>query len=456
MKKGEIRSHEEYVKLLKEKYGNKYTPLTQYTGSENPIKIRYNECGHEYTVKAKNAMNGKNCPVCYGGVKLTQEEVEKRVNEMFNGEYIVAGKYKNYKSPIDIKHIRCGSIFPVNAGGLLNNKTCHCPKCFPTINNWCIPYINDIYSTNQYLYSLLKDKEDGHRYKENSHKKTWFVCPYCGKDIEAIISNVKYQGLSCPNCGGGISFAEKLMSNVLSDLHIKYKFQFSPNWIKPYRYDFMLKKNGIKYIIEMDGGWHYTDNKLSGLTAEEAKIRDEIKNQKALENNYVIIRINCDYKGNDRFDYIKTNIINSELNKILDLSKVNWDNCEKISDISTIKIIANEWDSGLKSVQQLIDKLSLSDNIIRKYLYKASDIGLIPESINDIKKLNIEYRNKIYGEPRAKKVKCDQTGEIFSSFREANKKYNADVGRYFKRKIENGTETSGYLPNGTRLTWTKI
>ena len=94
----------------------------------------------------------------------------------------------------------------------------------------------------------------------------------------------------------------------------------------------------------------------------------------------------------------------------------------------------------------------MEQNRTLKLLYLASELGLIKESRDEIKALNRKYRYKIYGATNSIKVLCNETGEVFNSFEEAERKYHAHLSNYFK--FDN-IHFSGTLPDGTRLTWKK-
>jgi very-short-patch-repair endonuclease len=414
--------------------------------------LKHNKCGHICNQAAKNILNGINCCICYGGIKLSQEQFEERFYDEFGNDYEVIGNYLNNRTPVEIKH-NCGCEFTIIPSNAFGRKQCNCPVCYSKMNHHCIPYVNDIYATNKKLYNLLKDKKDGHKYKELSHEKTYFICPDCGEEIYAPIYYVANYGLSCSKCGTGISFPERLMSSILSQLNIEYNFQFSPDWIKPYKYDFQIVINDKYYIIEMDGGWHYFDNNLSGMTLKETKARDKFKTIEAEKHGYVMIRIDCNYNFDNREEYIKKNIVNSELSKIIDIENVDWDNCLLEANTPLIKRICNEWNNGVKSIVELQDKLKLSDTTIRRYLYMASKNHVINESIEDIKQLNFQHMLKTYNHPRNTLVMCNETGEIFHNFKEAQNKYHGNISNYFR---DENRKFAGTLSDGTRLTWTRL
>lgn len=451
-KKGEIKTQEKFVQDVKDRHGDKYTILGDYRGGNEKILVRYNKCGHEMPTKACNIIAGKGCPICKKGVRLSKEEVEYMLQNKYKGEYLLAGEYTSNRTTMSVLHDKCNLIFPVNAGAALY-RDCNCPKCFPNKSKILFAGINDIATTNQTLFNLLKNKEDGYKYRENSKKKTWFTCPCCGNDIYATITNVNIQGLGCNVCGKGMSYAERFMADILRKLDIKYKSQYSPKWVKPFRYDFYFKYNNQEYIVEMDGGFHFEDNALSGLTAEEAKQRDEYKDKLATDHGICVIRIDCDYKSCNRNEYIKNNIIHSKLYNLLNLSDEFLSQSATNAERYIMLDILEQWNNGIKVIEKICQNLNISVMTVRRYLYIASDNGIIKESRQEIKNINRDHKHKMGRFSHHIRVLCNETGEIFNTFKEAQIKYNANLSNYFR---DERRKYSGTLPDGTRLTWTKL
>ena len=63
----QTKTHEEFVKEIKEKYGNEYEVLGKYINRKTKILVRHN-CGKckfsKYEVAPANMLNGNGCPVC--------------------------------------------------------------------------------------------------------------------------------------------------------------------------------------------------------------------------------------------------------------------------------------------------------------------------------------------------------------------------------------------------------
>lgn len=446
------KSHDEFIKRIEELYPGKYTILSKYTKSSERIDVLYNECGHTARPKAAYIRQGAGCPVCHRGTNISQEEFLEKFYAVAGDDYEPLEKYVNSQQKMKIRHNTCGTVFNRHIGNLFKIG-CRCPKCNPSSRVLLTVGVNDIHTVNPELEALLKDPSDAYKYTQYTKDKLWFICPYCGNEIQKICYNVAANGLNCPRCNTNYSYGERFMSNLFAELNIKYEYQFSPDWIKPFSYDFYFSYNGINYIVEVDGGWHFEKNNKSNLSLEEIKERDNFKQIEAINHGYKVIRLDYNYKSNnDRSLYLINSINNSELVSLLDLQNYDYSNVINNSTKSMIKVVADLWNSyEEKAAQKIQADLNIkNDNKLRKWLYLAYELNMINESPEDIKRLNRAYGRKIYGSSNTKKVICNETGEIFNSFEEAHRKYNAHLSNYFK---EDNRIYSGSLPDGTRLTW---
>lgn len=441
------KTHAEFVQEINKLYPNRYTMLTIYNGLRKPMKVKRNDCGHILDIFPSNIYRDSECPEC---TKIKNRKLFcDNFFEIFGKEFEIVDldEYKNAYSRIHIRHKKCKTIFTAIPHTILQSKIMKCPKC--QNSSTVVPYINDIYALDKETYKMLKNKEDGHRYAVNSKNKTWFVCPICGKEHFKKIINVHNRGLCCDRCNDNISYPEKYMGELLSQLNIFYIRQYNDIWTKSYRYDFCFTFENNKYLIEMDGGLHYKKPQFGNMTLKQVQEIDKIKDSLAKENDYTLIRINCNYVDiSQRGNFIKSNILSSVLSKIFDLSLIDFDKCDDIAQSSFVKLVADKWNSGINNYNQLSIEFSLSEATIRNYIIIASNIGLIPESYDEIKKKNGRERGIKLGT----KVKCNETNEVFSSFKEADRKYNCNVSIYFSRPLN----YTGKLDDGTKLTWTII
>ena len=345
--------------------------------------------------------------------KYEPEEYRKLFNEIHNGKFELLSDYTTIQNKVRVKHLDCGYEFETDPDKALKRKDIVCPKCDKRYTI-AIPNVNDIYTTNPEIVYLLADKEDAHRYKANSKKKIVLVCPVCGKEHEMTINKVVSRGYSCPYCGKKSgSYGERFLMNMFYQLEQVVENEFTPKWIKPKRFDFMFEKDDKKYIIELDGGWHFSDNRLSGKTYEEQKKTDAEKQKRAEDMGFIVIRLDYNYVNNNRNDYLINSIKNSYLSVLFDLSKIDFSECiYNAVHCSAVKDVADIWINGVRSSQQIADKLGISVGTVKSYLKIATDCNMINLSYDDLKKENRVYFSNV---SHRKPLHDDEILELWNS-----------------------------------------
>ena len=257
------------------------------------------------------------------------------------------------------------------------NLTGHKQGCSCCYGRTAVLGINTIWDTDRWMVDLGVSEEDAKKYTSNSHNKIIATCSDCGRiKLIKIDSLYKTHSISC-TCSDKISYPNKFAYSLLNQLNEIYKFdymehEYSPDWIKPKRYDNYFIHNGKQYILEMDGGWHTKDNKMSGQTKEESKTIDNYKDLKAREHGIEVIRINCD---KSELDYIKQNTFSSELNRF-DLSKINWLKCGE-SALSNLVKVACEYKKRNPNMTtaEIGEIMKLNRHTVLKYLKQGTLIG---------------------------------------------------------------------------------
>jgi hypothetical protein len=209
------------------------------------------------------------------------------------------------------------------------------------MNKKAILGINTIWDTDRWMCDLGLSEEDAKTYSHCSGKKGKCTCPNCGKiKYKAIHSIYNNKTISC-SCGDKIPYTEKIMNSTLTQLQLNFKTQLNKydlSWCQNYRYDFYFKYNNEQYICEVNGLQHYKDVERFKRTLEEEQENDRIKKELALSNgikkdNYIVI--DC---RESKLEFIQQNIINSRLNDVFDLSKINWLKAEEFACCNLVKI----------------------------------------------------------------------------------------------------------------------
>lgn len=342
--------------------------------------------------------------------KLTNEEFLQKLKDN-NIKYIPLEEYKG--SHIKIKWMCYENnkhIFEAKPCDIFAKK-CSCPYC-----NHRIVFVGetDMWTTRPDIASMLLNPDDGYKYFANGSQKLDWICPCCGTIVkDKIINNVTRYGLSCPICSDGMSFGEKFIYELFTQLKCEFIHDKTTDWSGEKRYDFYIPS--ISLIVEVHGLQHYeksfrkySNNGKRSRTLEEEKENDAYKKELALSNN-IKYYIQLDCRKSD-FNYIKKSILNSELNNLFDLSIIDWSKCYKATTTSNVIICSDLWNNGMKNTREISDYTGIHICSVISNLKKASEIGLC----NYVKNYN---KNK----KRYKKVLCVETGKIYEYINEVKK-----------------------------------
>ena len=356
------------------------------------------------------------------GKKLTQEEFEKRVFDMHNDRFVVVGEYINSHTKLDVFCKNCGYIFSGNPYSLM--RGCSCPIC---TNQIVQKGFNDIWTTHPYIAKHLKNPDDGYKYTYGTNVKLSFVCPNCHGTIYNTprdLYNKKTGSIRCSNCGDGISYPEKLITNILYQLDIEFKYQLTSRdfkWCNKFRYDFYLPKYNC--IIEVHGAQHYINRATFGNVNNFKEIikTDEVKQK--LAQKYVKKYIVIDAKKSE-FNYLKESIINSELANMFQIENIDWNICAKKASNSLQVIICNEWDINIQDVDVLAQKYNINKATVYNYLEFGASSGFCSYCKDKNLLYQKEKQYKKIAKRLSKKIICVETGEIFNSIKDAQSKFN--------------------------------
>lgn len=255
----------------------------------------------------------------------------------------------------------------IEEGNLKNGNGCGCCRGLKVVEG-----INDICTTDSWMCDLGLSKRDAKKYTTQSGKRINVICPDCGRSKKCVISDIyTNKSIGCC-CGLKKSFSEKFITNMLEQLNIDLKLEYSPKWIKSRRYDFFIPSKNI--IIETHGLQHYIQSARGRGLIEEQE-NDKIKKEVALKNG-IAYYIELDCRNSD-IEWIKNSILNSELNNLFDLSKINWLKCEEFALSNLSKKILEEWNNRCENdtTNSIANKLNLCGATIINHLKSWTEIG---------------------------------------------------------------------------------
>ena len=307
--------------------------------------------------------------------------IDRKREQDKNGKW-----WKYYKYNCNICSFDCGKHYSIKdkiykeelwmeENCILRGNGC---SCCCTSSKVVVENINSIYKINPWMIPIIGEKI-AKTHTCGSGDNTYPTCPDCGqvKRTAIKISQIcRTHSIGCEICGDGVKYPNKFMFNLLEQLEIDFKTEYAPNWIKPRRYDFYIPS--MNSIIEMDGGLghghkvHPKDNK----TIEETLEIDDYKDEQAKLHGIEVIRIDCYYDGNNRFEYIKDNIKN-KLNNILELKYINWIKCDEFALTNLVKIACNYKRDNPNLTTTEIGKLmgGYCRAGVSNWLYKGNELG---------------------------------------------------------------------------------
>lgn len=424
---------EEYKKRISEIYDGNIVPLGIYTNQRTKFLHKCIKHNHEfmgYPASLKSGQTG--CKYCIGENRGqshmdTLESIKEKIYNKYGDEYeVVDTEYRGYKHKMNfIHHRKDGISHPIYTTVDRIMADAECAVC---CNQQIVRGFNDIATLDPEISSWFANQEETYIYTCHSNKRVEFICPTCGHHMKKSLNQVSAdRDLRCPICKDGISYPNKFIFNSMLQIEDKLDFlerEYKPEWCKfPFKdyerqgiYDIYFGINGKQYIIEMDGGFHDKYNHMNGQTVEESQYIDGQKDLLAESHNIHMVRINSHYKGfQDRYEYLRINIENSELRDIIPLDLIDFDEANIKSQTSLLIETCKLWDKGYKA-SEIIAKLHIPDCSVSTYLKTGQKYGLCHNY--SARESNIRSQGR--------KVVCVNTREIFETIKDAERYYNVD------------------------------
>ena len=451
---------EEYKKALYEKFGGNIENLEPCKGSNQSILHICHRHNYQYTSSPHCVLRAEyGCKYCAGEHQneiqsFSLEKVKQMIFDLVGDEYEIVGEYVNMPTTTQFKHnAKNGEVhyFDMTPTTFFNRGgRCYCEN--NGVNRLIVGF-NDINTTRPDIAKCLHNKEDAFKYTMHYKGKLEWDCPECSNTFKESPSDITSNRLSCPFCSDGVSYPNKFMFNSMSQIEDNLDFlEREPrldwclfNFKGKQRYgiyDIYFGIGGKEYIVEMDGGLGHGNkvHKNSELTQEELLQIDMIKDNLAKEQGIKVIRIDCDYKTDNKYSYILNNVLNSELKDIIDLSKIDFDLSNKNSVNSLIVKTGELWNKGL-TAGQIRKELKIGEGTVTSYLKTASEIGICDYSKEESKNRS-----------RCRKVYCTTLGMLFNGATEAQRILGVDRTSIRRCCTGEKTDTKGRTDD-ERLQW---
>ena len=250
--------------------------------------------------------------------------------------------------------------------------------------------MNDIPTTAPWMIPFFPGgKEEASNFTRSCSKKFTPICPNCGRISDTMTSpNAldRLKGISCV-CSDGVTIPNKIIRELANQA---LQMGLISSKIKEYPYVdskgikrkfdmFIEDLDGNPYLIEMDGGYHgdikkkHSAKKMVFVSAKQL-LADNMKEEIAESLDIPLIRVDC-YKSD--VEYIKQNLYDSDLAKIINLDLIDWDEIARVCTTSLMaeicKYKAEHKDATSTETAELFD---VDPATVRNYWHSGTELGM--------------------------------------------------------------------------------
>lgn len=293
---------------------------------------------------------------------------EVKIGDIYNNSQVIQICKNNI---YQCKCLKCGNIS--NKYGKRGLLTRSCSVCS---NKKIIKGYNDSLTTNPNLWKYVVNEDEFRAISYGSGKYVQAKCPDCGFQKRVAMTSLSQFGFSCPKCGDGISFPNKIMLNFLEQNSVDFETEKRFDWSGKQSYDFYLPSYNA--IIENHGKQHYKSNgfiSVGGRSLYEEQLNDSYKKINAQNHGIQkYFEINCMYSD---IDYIKQSIINSGLFDMLKAKNIDWNQCLEYANKNLVKEVCELFNEkqGMISTAQIGQIYHKTHTTISSYLKIGTKLG---------------------------------------------------------------------------------
>ena len=331
-------------------------------------------CDSEIMMYPTNVSRGEGCRICArrnasNRLRDSDEEYIRKLHNVMPHVDILEPYQGQNIEILHVCHI-CGSTFVSKPNNVLRKG--YCTVCSGGRIGSAPEYKNSIWASEyRDFFSTYMTEEQMKNTFPKSGKKIEVLCPDCHKIKKISPINLITKGLSC-QCGDNQSFANKFVYNVLCQLGLNVKTEYSPSWANKKRYDIFLEDYNL--VVENHGKQHYEESTMTARSLEEERENDRLKELLATQNgvaNYVVL--DC---RESHMAHIKRSILNSQLPILLRFSEtdVDWTKATAYASKSLVKQAAELYTLGYK-MKDIAKELCVTKGTVTNWLKRANEAG---------------------------------------------------------------------------------
>lgn len=136
--------------------------LSQYSNTHKTVKCKCLVDNYEWDATPSSLLGGSGCPKCNNGIARTHEEFVNIIHDLYGNEFDILGHYTNAHTKILIRHNICNHCYLVEPNKLLYNKKCSFCYCSKGESK-CIDILNKYHQDfkPQFIFDDLKGLNNG-------------------------------------------------------------------------------------------------------------------------------------------------------------------------------------------------------------------------------------------------------------------------------------------------------
>jgi hypothetical protein len=246
--------------------------------------------GHTYEQYWDNFKKGHGCNKCeenvVGNNKYSKYNLEFVYKIIEQNNYELLNEYKNAGNVLHLRCKVCGDYSYKNFKHVLDGRKCR--NCSGLKKKTTDEFKEIVNNLTDGEYELIGEYS-------TVHTKTLFLHKKCNTEYECTPANF-LGDKRCPYCKS--SKGEKEIKDFLikNKLIFIQQFRFDDcRYTNSLPFDFAIfsDENKLLYLIEYDGEQHYKPVEYWGgeIELQNIKVKDKIKTDYCLKNNYKLIRI---------------------------------------------------------------------------------------------------------------------------------------------------------------------
>ena len=445
---GQVISNDDYIRRLSQ-INSSIIPIEPYINNSTKVAVQCAICNHIWQPRPADLFVGKGCPNC---ANKKRGENSRKTDEYFKNEMLtknpfidVLDDYVDDKTKVLVRCRTCGHEWSAAPNNLLTGR--HCPKCAVIARSESRKKtIEEFLFQMREINSMVEiiDSYDGDsvpikvRCKQCNHK--WKArpsgllqgtgCPRCARSQSSFMEQYIFWSFACALGEENVLYRDRSIIGTELDIYIPDK----------------------KLAVEPGGYYYHKDN----LDADYAKIKkcaevgirliiiyDNCKGETPKVGNKDVYYFNYDlkYEQNNRTLREIVAQLFHEYSIALSLTENFWQNVY-------IKAIEH---SKRKNTNQLQSQLNSKGftNVIVTGEYEGNHKSIAVKCAICDNEWQATPHNLLAGrgcprcgikrraQARSKKVRCIETGEIFNSIAEANKRFHSShIGDACNKKCE--------------------